>query len=99
MWFKAVLTSGGIKSISSFVNTLSRFGKNVHMVVGEQEVHLLMTTDHTGNDGLFVCARLGKDVVFDSQPTNFVCQSKHMNLIAFEYELKLFERVLVRSEG
>ena len=43
--------------------------------------------------GVFVCVRLGRDVVFEAE--NFVCQSKHQfNMIAFEGELKLFERVL-----
>ena len=92
MRFKAVLTQGGIRALTSFVNTLGKFGKTVQMVVGPQEVHLLMTNEQTGDDGPLVCVRLGKEVVFDR--SNFVCQSKHLNLIAFEYELKLFERVL-----
>mmetsp|Transcript_31563 Transcript_31563/g.68223 ORF Transcript_31563/g.68223 Transcript_31563/m.68223 type:complete len:320 (+) Transcript_31563:197-1156(+) len=93
MKFKGVLTSSSIQLLEKgFLPTLLRFGKAAHMLVGPEEVHLVMRQTETGEEGPLVCVRLGKDVMFDRR--NFVCQSKHLNLIAFEYELNLLERVL-----
>mmetsp|Transcript_4781 Transcript_4781/g.16736 ORF Transcript_4781/g.16736 Transcript_4781/m.16736 type:complete len:327 (+) Transcript_4781:189-1169(+) len=97
MRFKGVLTQRGLNELGrGFLPTLQRFGKTVVLVLGPEEVHLVseggMASDADSTDGPFVCVRLGAPLVFDAAP---LCQSKHnLNLIAFEFDLKLFERVM-----
>ena len=96
MRFKGTLTSRALHGLGrGFLPTLQRFGSNVVLVLGPSEIHLVSEAGLGGEDNgssPFVCVRLGAPLVFDKDP---LCQSKHeFNLIAFEFDLKLFERVL-----
>ena len=87
------MTSRGLSVLErGYVPTLSKLGRTVQMLIGPQEIHFVMTSDNTGDGGPLVSVRLSKDLVFEQD--SYLCQSKHKNLIAFDYELKLLERVL-----
>ncbi|QDZ23098.1 DNA damage checkpoint protein HUS1 [Chloropicon primus] len=95
MRFKGTLTQRGQRCLGrGFLPTFQRFSKTVVMILGPEEVHLVSHGGLAGeSDGPAVCVvRLGSPLVFEKGP---ICESKHgMNLIAFEFDLKLFERVL-----
>ncbi|CAK0780782.1 hypothetical protein CVIRNUC_005173 [Coccomyxa viridis] len=91
MKFKAIFTDRGLRTLEKGIcPALERHGKACHALFSREDVHLIQTTMEA--DGMLICARWDIDVLFE--PNSYTCDSRHQNLIAFQFELALLRRVL-----